>query len=153
MIRVSGSPLEKKLGVSLPADYRTLLLTSNGGVVDERNEFFPLGDMRSRAVFDEGFLLDTFFPAKDTEYPDGELWNVIECFRGRIPAHTIPVAENGCGDLILLGIKGRDIGVVYAWDHEHEGLAGTQRTFENIFELSRSFSGFVDSLSAMPRGK
>src|SRR6187431_395047 len=91
--------LERKFGFPLPTDYRTFLLSSNGGIVDERNEYFPIVDKKAREIFDGGFLLETFFGVKNVVYPPYELWKVFECFRGRIPADTISIANNAFGDM------------------------------------------------------
>ncbi|HEX7447597.1 MAG TPA: SMI1/KNR4 family protein [Pirellulales bacterium] len=43
-------------------------------------------------------------------------------FSGRIPADLIPIADNGGGSQILLGIRGKDEGKVYYWDLRNEPL-------------------------------
>ena len=143
--------LEKKLGASLPSDYRTLLLETNGGFVSRLNEYFPLRYQNAQSVFGGGFLVENIFPVKDNDYPEGELWSNAECFLGRIPKHTIPIARNAFGDLILLGVHEPAVDVVYAWDHEHEGFVKWKKEFRNVYKLSKSFADFVDNLTVHPK--
>jgi len=44
-------------------------------------------------------------------------WN-YRCFRTRIPAHCVPVAELECGNLLCLSLDAPTYGKIYLWDHE-----------------------------------
>jgi hypothetical protein len=142
--------VENVIGARLPADYRSMLLSTNGGYVAESNEYFNFHGSPAAEVFGSGFVLEEILPLRDAEYPAGELLEYVECFAGRIPAHTIPIGRNAFGDLVLLGFHKPEIGTVYVWDHEHEGLAGTKRTFKNVYRVAASFSEFVENLTVYP---
>lgn len=109
---------ERELGGRLPADYRAFLLRHGqqalrrGGVFTLQ-EPCPLGEAGQVGTF-FGFTTDG----------EGIVEATLDTFAGRIPDETIPIADDGRGNLILLGFDGSAAGKVWLWDHEHRELAG-----------------------------
>jgi hypothetical protein len=142
--------LEALIGDTLPDPFREFLVATNGGLLEEANSFFRLKDNDAKLVFGEGFIVETFFPVKDANYPDRELANIVATYSRRVPAETLPIADNAYGDLILLTIWGRREGSVYAWDHEAEGLVKGVAGYRNVYRLTNTFSNFLDALTEPP---
>jgi hypothetical protein len=77
-----------------------------------------------------------------------EGYNLLEdCkdYRGRVPAHLLPIAENGMGSLICLSLTGPDTGYVYFWDH-HEDSGEDPPDTSNLHLIAKSFDAFIESL-------
>lgn len=142
--------IEAFIDASLPIDFRSMLALSNGGFLDEANDFFALSHSPEKEIFGGGFVLEVIFPLRDPEYPDGELLNNIECYKGRIPSYAIPIGRNAFGDLLLLGVEKPVYGQVFLWDHEREGLAGSIRSHKNVYQIAESFSEFSAGLTVAP---
>jgi hypothetical protein len=79
--------------------------------------------------------------------PDGtyDLIGNYESYEGRVPPTLLPIAEDGFGNLICLGIAAADRGRVYFWDHEAE-LGPDAPHRRNLHEIAESFEGLIDSL-------
>ena len=101
--------LERDVG-PLPAAYAAFLMRTNGGtprpaiIVTRDNErvvnfFFPLNHPPS---FTQG------------------LRAVRDLYAARVPAHMLPIASAGGGDLLLLGLAGAQPGAIHYWDHDLE---------------------------------
>jgi hypothetical protein len=141
---------EAELGEKLLDDYRQFLLETNGGVVAEANEWVPLTRSSRTGPFGDGFLVDLFFPVCDDNYPELELRSEFRDYSGRIPIHTLPIARNAFGDLILLVLRGAERGATYAWDHEAEGLSPSVDDPHNTYKMTASFSDLLNSLTSFP---
>ncbi|MEK4059759.1 MULTISPECIES: SMI1/KNR4 family protein [Paenibacillus] len=81
----------------------------------------------------------------------------IKRYYDRIPNSIVPIADDGVGNLICIGIKGNHIGKIYFWDHENEITAKVMLNekeyvgvsvddyWENIFLIAESFFDFIKS--------
>ena len=131
---------EQNYGIKLPDDYRSFLLSYNGGSPEsDIIDFVQYGENQSDIV---NYLCGIH---------DGEYWASLEwymqTFKGRIPVGFIPFGYDPGGNLYLLGIDGMHLGKVYFWDHENEaGLFDEEPSFENMSFIANSFAEFLSKL-------
>ncbi|MFD3511051.1 SMI1/KNR4 family protein [Nocardia sp. NPDC058666] len=136
--RVVGEPalltevdrLAKHLDTVLPGEYRTYLLESDGGWLEDNDqaidEIFGVG-----ANIGEGI----------------SIWDQLEVYDGRVPKWLLPIARDSYGNLIALSLRLGDLGTVWFWDHEEEGDdEALPPTCENISMISSSWTEFLDGL-------
>ncbi|WP_254508688.1 SMI1/KNR4 family protein [Anatilimnocola floriformis] len=130
--------LEKECGGRLPDDYRRFLLASNGG--------FPTPDCVMFTEAEHQTATDVFcFLAFDDQQAWASVKWHLQTFAGRLPAGTLPVARDSCGNLWLLSVTGPTTGSVYFWDH------GSYATFDetslaNWPRVATSFDDFRGQL-------
>lgn len=127
--------IEKRLGFSLPNEYRDFLKISNGGS--------PVPD----AVKYEGEYFDyvsMFYSVRRNAYSN-DLFRNIEEYRELIPSHYLPIGESPGGDVFCLSLKNEDYGAVYYWNHEEANYDGEPWEM-NMIKLAASFNEFLDSL-------
>lgn len=123
---------EQEIGCTLPLNYRTFLLTHNGGmpvpsafsISDEEgetciNEIYGLHDGPSYARLDE----------------------MRQVYRGRISEALLPIGDDSFGNVICLGIAGQHQDKVYFWDHELE--FDRESMFDNTTRIADSFADFL----------
>ena len=120
---------EKKLGVSLPQQYRDFLLEQNGGRPD-------LGDF---TVPNWGESLVNFFYGAgiggnyDLEVALHSLDDVMPVDR------VIPIGDDPGGNQICLGIRGEYLGKIYFWVHDEMD----EDEVRPLIEVAPSFDAFV----------
>ena len=124
---------ETKLGIVLPSEYRDFLLKFNGGSPSPRN--FDLPNEKANPLH--------LFYGIGTSVKSDDLTEAIKIFKGRIKNSLIPIASDPFGNQICLGVKGRQKGKVYFWDHESEGLLFKIRSLTLIAD---SFEKFIDGI-------
>lgn len=87
----------------------------------------------------------------------------IRLYKGRMPDTLIPVADDGGGNQICLGVAGADRGKVYYWDHnnewdedDYEEDYGTpmppEAKFQNVYLVVDSFDAFLLRLEKVSGG-
>jgi hypothetical protein len=122
--------IEADLGRSLPADYKEFVREYGqcgfeayvAAPVEPR---FPLGTRCMITAF-FGMRVDhDYFVLKERE-----------TYRGRMPLHVLPIAEDPGGNIFVLSGGGDDHGAVFYWDHEHVDLP-RGRVTEMAGELER----------------
>ncbi|VUD46301.1 hypothetical protein TDB9533_00796 [Thalassocella blandensis] len=127
--------IEKKLGITLPKDYRKFLLQNNGGK--------PIPD----AVKLEGEYFDyvaCFYGIRSSNYSDDLFRNVRE-YDGYIPPHYLPIGESPGGDIYCLSLIAEELGAVYYWDHELANYEGDPWE-ENMIKLAPALTEFLAGL-------
>lgn len=124
--------IEGMLGVSFPSDYRTFLLTNNGGLASECIFEIP-GRGQSSVVF---------YGVNAANIQD-DLLAACESYASRLPSKTVPIGFDPGGNQICLYFDQERGCAVYFWDHEIEA-----RSFDllNMWRLADNFSDFIDSL-------
>lgn len=127
--------LERRLGVELPADYRSFLLSQNGGRVHDNDLATPEGE-------EIGIAVRSFLSIGGAT--NDSLDDFIDVYRGRYPDEFLPIGEAAGGNLILLRVGATSSGEVYFWDHEFEG--DEEVTWENLTLLAKSFTQFMEAL-------
>jgi hypothetical protein len=74
-----------------------------------------------------------------------------------MPDTMIPIADDGGGNQICLGIKGKERGKVYYWDHHNEWdeqdyledygePMPPEVKFQNVYLIAKSFEDFIQRL-------
>lgn len=130
--------LEKKIGVSLPNDYREFLIQFNGG------EPVPEGVWIIEDV--DGSCVHEFFGLHD----DPKLLS-LDCINNSefgLPESLLPIAGDGLGDYVCLKVTGDDFGAIFFVDHEQHSYEDRE-SFEGIIRLKESFSEFISSLQVI----
>ena len=132
---------EKRMGLTLPKDYRDFLLESNAGR-PEQPCVFEMKDPH-RDSMQEG-TVERFLGITKSERTNLE--DRVNGSRDRMPPDVIPIAYDPGGNLICLSIKGKHKDEVYFWDHEFEAEEDEEPTRDNLYLISKSFSGFLKDL-------
>src|SRR5204863_5616417 len=118
---------ERRWEMHLPLAFRQFCLTYNGGVPASENEFYPVPE-RFRDFRDEydvvidrtpGIIVAWFLSmTKDPEPMTIEKTMQILMGSEQLPAHRIPIADDGLGNYVMLSVDRADFGRVYFEDHE-----------------------------------
>src|SRR5438045_2278196 len=90
------SQLEQQLGITLPADYREFLLTTNGG--RPKPNVFPIQENSSG---DRGIIHQLYGIVAGNH---NNLADVAARFRERVPAELLPIGRDPGGNLLLLTV-------------------------------------------------
>lgn len=124
--------LELRLGVQLPAAFRTLLTAvSNGGAV---KPVAMVSDLRVGVVAVLG--------AERSDGLDIEA-RIVQIGDDRLPGGLIPIIDAEGGNLVCLSTRSSDLGTVWFWDHERESGGAA------VSLLAATFGEFVDELSPL----
>src|SRR5436305_9933472 len=119
--------LEKRLKSKLPAPYRQFLLRHNGGQ-PQPPTFVPAGR-------DEPTEVINSFLAVDGDPDVDDLSSFIKLYKKHVPKGCLPVAYDAFGNLICIGLQGRERGRVYFLNHER----GSKRL------IAEDWDGFLGS--------
>lgn len=136
---------ETIIGAELPDEYKQYLLSHKGGHPEPDGFKIQWGNQE----WTEGNDINSiawFFAIHD-----GESENFIDYYEthhDRIPKGTVPIARDGCSNLILLAISGSNKGKVFFWQREYEVdfENGEVPDYRNIGFVANSFREFIDSL-------
>lgn len=131
---------ERRTRTRLPEDYRQFLLEHNGGQPEPA--FFWIQQpvdgsrvLRFYALF-EGSLLPSL-----NAYAGPERYG--------IPASLLPIADDGLGNLICIGIEAPIYGAILFLDHDRFSPNDGDES-RGITRLSDSFTAFLQSLMENP---
>jgi cell wall assembly regulator SMI1 len=135
---------EAEIGHTLPEDYRAFLARCSGGWVDMTCRYDGVSpDGEESSVF----LMSISGLRKGYNY---SLSHNREFIGDRIPKSLIWIMNDPGGNLICLGVSGKERGRVYLWDHEGEpgpaGWGGTVESAGNIEVIAESFAEFLDGI-------
>lgn len=124
--------LESRLGVELPAAFRSVLTAvSNGGAVEP---VAMVSDLRVGVVAVLG--------ADRSDGLDIEA-RIVQVGEDRLPGGLIPIIDAEGGNLVCLSARSSDFGTVWFWDHERESEGAA------LSLLAADFDEFVDELSPL----
>jgi len=130
--------LEKLIGVALPADYRQFLLAYGGDDLQDKSYWMPHPNGRWIETVCECYCVD--FLLDDIMPPEIELRRQgISDFA----AGLLPIANNGCGDTVLLSYRDGDHGAVYHYFHE-EGDADDRSA--GLYLLAPTFTEWLNQI-------
>jgi hypothetical protein len=131
--------LERRLGTSLPDDYRDYLIAHNGGAPEARL-FLPPGKSKPFTC-----LSHTMFGLHEA---DGQLDKVYGICLDYLPSSVVAFAEDTGGNLFCVTVRGKRRGKIYFWDHHRQALGDEEPTFENVNLLfvAESFREFLNGL-------
>jgi len=138
--------IKRDLGISLPDDYRAFLQEYGAAEFGELVQFRPIEG--------EAGPLSHFYGSMTGNQ---SLAKHIKTYTGRMPETMIPIADDGGGNQICLGIKGKEQGKVYYWDHHHEWdeedyleehgkPMPPEVKFQNVHLIAESFEDFIQRL-------
>lgn len=128
--------LERELSVRFPDDYRSFLLTVNGGRPSPSHLRFE------HAGETDIFHVHFFFGVADPEVSCDLKWNAELTRETRDPA-ILPIASDDYGCRFYLTISGPRSGEVLFGDLPQDGIVRYSR-------VADSFSGFLEMLAAYP---
>lgn len=124
---------EKENKLKLPDDYRAFLIEHNGGSPSPATNPTPETDVQ------------WIYGIHNGEYWASLKWH-IKTLSGRIPANTLPIANDSGGNIFLLSLHPDSYGEVWFWDHENETEKNADAYLDNIIKSADSFTDFVNSL-------
>ncbi len=130
--------LEQQLDVKLPDDYRSFLLSTNGGKPQRNN--FPIPLHKTLTV---GRLVQLFGigrPAKESNID----WNYKNLI-GQLPNYHFPIAITPEDDMVTLSLGRLDMGRVYYWVRAEYNVTGDNEAYF----LAGTFDKFVETLYAV----
>ena len=136
---------ESAVGYRLPADYAQFLLRHNGGRTSPAAFALRWTDAGLARRFPHDIVHMLFGAAPGVP---GDLAAMLDSYRERIPASTLPIGMDPGGNLILLGLEAPHTGRVMLWvqDHEVDWEAGETPDFSNVGLAAASFTDFMAGL-------
>ena len=106
----------------LPSQYRDFLLTYNGG--------YPTPDAFDFKDSNTGSCVDRFLGIHGGQH--NNLLTYLQNYNERIPNELFPIGHDPGGNLICIGVVGKNLGKVFFWDHEFEAEQGESANYSNI---------------------
>jgi hypothetical protein len=153
----SLAKLEAKIGARLPAPYRDFVQHYGGSLFDEYLQCVSKYILPAFLSKDGRVPVGEFLGASssaDTKYSTLEA--AIDTYTGRMPETVIPIADDGGGNKVCIGIRGNELGKIFYWDHNNEwdeedyvdeGLPVPEDLpFQNCHLIADSFSDFIMQL-------
>jgi len=126
---------ERNAELSLPARYKSYLLSSNGGQPTESVGFILLKNR-------ERVMLGVLFGMSDED--NGlSLEAVYSDSKDDIPTGFVPIGEDPGGNKLLIATTGERKEGVFFWDHVGFLL---ERTGERLFHVAHNIDDFLESL-------
>lgn len=129
--------LATKVGV-LPDDYRSFLLSTNGGVPEEQQVPEPS---------DIGIQVKGFFSLGDTTSGDLSMTRALDTWADRYPDGYVPIARCEGSNLLLLSTGDEHAGRVVYWDHDGEADEGEPARTDNLTPVTDSFTALLEALT------
>lgn len=133
---------EKRIGCSLPEEYRNFLMTYNGGQPNPDCVAVP----GVEGIDNVG--VGVFMHLRATKPAMDELSYEVERVKTLLPSGHLPIA--GSSDLFTLSLKPKTFGSVYWWFHETEELDDEGNFLEAAgYLLAGSFDEFLTRISLL----
>ncbi|NJO18450.1 MAG: SMI1/KNR4 family protein [Thioploca sp.] len=130
--------VEETLNIQLPEEYKRFLLLYNGGHPQPGKFKYICEDHQNKSLV--AWFLAIY---------EGKAENFLTFFKtyqGRIPQDTIAIARDPGGNLILLGINGKNRGKVFFWLQDFEVEEDEIPEYSNVCLIANSFDEFLNSL-------
>jgi predicted DNA-binding WGR domain protein len=137
--------LERRLNTTLPAEYRSFLLTQNGGVPEPFFVRIPGHPYIDNVAV--GYILGLYAKSK----PHESLLYAVEHKLPCLPRGHLPIA--GDGDIFSISLT-RNPGCIYFWNHEAPDCDDEDAEGRVIYKMSHaillagSFNEFLTRISA-----
>lgn len=128
---------EQSLGARLPTDYRHFLVTVNGG--------WATTDFHHPPSADGDFGIDCLWGV-GVDDENRSLEKALGVFQGRYPPEFLPFGEDPGGNLVLIQLRGDDVGSIHFWDHEEEADEDKPARYRNLTRISDSFTAYLEEL-------
>lgn len=129
---------EKRHDIRLPDDYRSFLVSQNGGRPEMASRVFTF-QKEDGSISDS--LVDWFSGLIESE--DYSLEEDFSVYEDRIPSGMLPIACDPFGNRILLGVRTPSVSGLWFWDHEIEPMNIRE---SGIYKIADSFEQFVEGL-------
>ncbi|AKJ29572.1 SMI1/KNR4 family protein [Caldimonas brevitalea] len=160
--------LEREVQGVLPQDYAEFARTY-GCCAFARSVSYPFLERRSMYQHPPGVGLENrlyaegvhahFYGSTRQPKPVHRLAWARAAYAPRMPAGLLPIADDGGGSLLCLGVAGDHAGQVYWWDHENEwdeddyqddvGAPMPEAAkWQNVYLVARSFTDWLASMRA-----
>jgi hypothetical protein len=131
---------ETQVGVNLPEDYRKFLLNYNGG--RPIPDFFWIEDQKDGSCVYEFYgLYSEIGPYSINYYYGNDLYG--------IPSSMIPIADDGTGNNICMGVYSDNLGEIFFLDHELHPFHDANSMI-GISKIADSFTDFLRNLETSP---
>jgi hypothetical protein len=130
--------MEHQLDVKLPDEYRSFLLTSNGG--KPRPNFFAIQGHKTLHMGRIDQLFGLGLPAKESNID----WNYKNLI-GTLPNYHFPLGTTTEGDMITMSLGKLDAGRIYYWIRAEYNVAGDNEAYF----VAGNFTKFLASLYAI----
>lgn len=127
---------EKSIGRRLPEDYRSFLLEHNGPLVSPESFWVGVGEGAYSTSIEDGFL-----GLHDGAGPSLRRWYLDD--PSHFPAGVLPIANDGMGNHVCIGLEGEERGHILFFNHE---LNGGHDLPEDLELLADSLGEFLDGL-------
>lgn len=126
----------------VPESYINFLANQNGGGFESECAYICPDDDEYEIVINSFYGISE----SDTTIELFCAWSShIHC----IPNSIFPIADDGIGNQICIGIKGKYVNQMYFWNKDGEVDYGEEPTFDNIDKISDSFELFISSIRAL----
>jgi hypothetical protein len=130
--------LDEKLGFKVPPSYSNFLLTNNNGGQPIRNTFCQF-DSHNNLINEVG--VNVFLGIDDNLSCD--LYHNSIILSDRIPADLLPIAHDGIGNVICIGVGEDNYENIFIWyDNETEG----EPSYDDVELLAKNFEEFISGL-------
>ncbi len=133
--QASLAEYEASLGLSLPEDYKTFLISCNGGI--------PFPHQLDIPNTKHAVLLDVLYGIKDERTP-GDLVYELQHHQPDLPEGFLPIGHDPGGSPFLMGTTGQYRGRVYFWDRTW--FFKESSSSENTYWLADGFIELLNSL-------
>jgi len=134
---------EREIGAPFPEEYKRFLLKYNGGRPQPADFLIHWGGQDWADQYPVG-VVDVFLGFRSGEQTD--FFHRLEVYRERIPADTIPIADDPGGSLLLLGVRGSNTGRVFFWAHDYEVDEAQSADYSNIGIVAPDFDALLQCL-------
>lgn len=125
---------ETMLGSRLPSEYRAFLLAHNGPLIEPKS-FWVTEDEWSSEIEDYFFGLHD---GPTTKFKD---WYFDD--PSHFPKGCLPIAHDGMGNYICIGLSGTERGRIRFYNHESNWK---ESSLEDLEPIADSFGQFIESL-------
>lgn len=146
---------EQDIGYSLPQEYKEFVKIA--GNTFPEPECYPIrGELPDGSTFmdcygfygfyadsrpTKGSVLNSVFSEDNArQHKCNDLYEIRDCYRGRMPDNLLPIGWSSFGDAICLMLDGQQKGSIWFWDHEDERDASS---YENCYFLASSIGEFI----------
>lgn len=138
--------IERSLNLRLPAEYRSFLLRTNGGVPEPRRLHYIAIDQDEGTLRRQKGRIARFYPVGPAEAPSRQV-NGLTLYKNNVPygwpdwllpiAHVEDALEGG---MLCIAVKGENQGRIYYWPEQEIGE-------ETLHRVADSFNSFLALLA------
>lgn len=143
--------LEKKLGISLPAQYRQFLLKHNGGHPNRACFHYK----HLRGPYTDSEVTQFLAVTRSRTYNFEQLFQLLKVQNKWLPDNLVPIADDAFGNSVCISVAGDDRGAIYFREAElvHVDFDNLDEPdiWDGIFLIADTFDEFLRGLTDKPR--